>query len=490
MKRRKTNIKPMFLLILLAVFSFFVINKTEGIDWEGKKQKMYESKPAECTTCKTGEGIKEIIDNDSSINYVLLDSSQAIDVTEEFTGSVEGIMDFGCRGLDPANFLSSKRYVCSTSGGGGIDFSEGDASSGGQGVLVKKNSKIKITKVTFPLALWLGQYTYVDSNKQIRKDSPDYRSNGQQLDPEIVSRSLSPEEATQFNDEISGTEKEPFVVKGKVKMDTGQVENLEQAEGEYQVENAPHEPGCILNGKPCDSKLAVSDYNVGKSNYIASNQKYGGYMLDQAPGGDKKPDSASEECLVEGQDYKELKNGVVTTCVNVPAIIAGWFMETFGLSQWEKCTIGEEIQTIDPKTGKPITINQKSGECVDPKTLGIKMTPIFGDPDVCEDELCANAYLSQSYKETLAPSESKGVTVSGSPKTSTMFFVATECALQIDGKNVPVLCLWDASPILLNYKLQEKDKAPNQEDFPKSFTYYWGNVSQSMKISSKVYRVD
>ena len=72
MKRRKTNIKPMFLLVLLAVFSFFVINKTEGIDWEGKKQKMYESKPAECTTCKTGEGIKEIIDNDSSINYVLL----------------------------------------------------------------------------------------------------------------------------------------------------------------------------------------------------------------------------------------------------------------------------------------------------------------------------------------------------------------------------------------------------------------------------------
>ena len=165
-------------------------------------------------------------------------------------------------------------------------------------------------------------------------------------------------------------------------------------------------------------------------------------------------------------------------------------METFGLSQWERCTIGEEIETVDPKTGEIIKTRQKSGECVDPKTLGIKMTPIFGEPDVCEDELCANAYLSQSYRETLAPSESKGVTISGSPKTATMFFVATECALQIDGKNVPVLCLWDASPILLNYKLQEKDKAPRQEDFPKSFTNYWGSVSQSMKISSKVYRVD
>ena len=80
--------------------------------------------------------------------------------------------------------------------------------------------------------------------------------------------------------------------------------------------------------------------------------------------------------------------------------------------------------------------------------------------------------------------------MSGNPKTSIMFFVATECALRIDGRNVPVLCLWDASPILSNFNLQEKDKAPNQEDFPTNFGFYWNSVVQSMKLSAKKYEID
>ncbi len=487
MIQKKVNRKPMLLLLGLILFSFFASKKLSNIDWEKEETPIYESKPAECTTCKTGEGIQEEIDEDDSLNYVLLDNSQTVDVTDSMMGDIKGISVFDCRGLDPANFLESKRYICSTPGSGGIDFANGNASGGGQGVVVSKDTKITITKITFPLALWLGQYTYVDSNKQIRVDSPDYRSNGQQIDPEIVSRTLSPNEAVEFNESISDTVKKPFVVEGKIKMDTGEVKNLQAADGEYQVENAPHEPGCIVGGEPCDPKLAVSDYNVGKSNYIGSDEKFGGYLGQQAPGGDKKIVDDGEECLIEGKDYKELKKGLRTTCENVAAIIKGLFLQTFGLAKWERCTIGEEVTSRDPNTGAITTSRNVTKECIDPKRLGIKMTPIFGEPDKCEKELCANATLTQSYRETLSPSESKGVTVSGNPKNATMFFVATECSLQIDGINVDVLCLWDASPILLNYKLQEKDKAPNQEDFPKNFTTYWTTVHKSMEISTKVY---
>lgn len=490
MRRQRVNQKAMLFLVGLLLFSFFAIKNLSGIEFEKENVTTLGVKAAECTNCQTGEGIKEIIDEGSSINYVLLDESQTIELQNNPGESVLGIHDFGCQGIDPANFLSSRRYVCSTQGSGAIDFSTGSATSGGEGVVVSKNSRIEITRVTYPLALWLGQYTYRDSNKQIRKDSPDYRSNGQQIDPEIVSRSLSPKEAISFNDAISDTVKKPFVVKGKVKMDVGDSKDLDDVEGEYKVENAPHNPGCIVDGKSCDPKLAVSDYNVGKSNYIASNEKYGGYLAQQAPGGDKKMIDDSSECLVEGEDYKEIDNGVVTSCINVSAIISGWFMETFGLSAWRRCTVGEAVQTTDPQTGQIIKSVEKSAECVDTKSLGIKMTPIFGEPDKCEKELCANAFLTQSYRETLSPSESKGVTISGNPKTASMFFVATDCALRIDGQNVPVLCLWDASPILLNYKLQEKDKAPDQKDFPKSFNSYWGNVNQAVKISSKIYNID
>ncbi|MGI6484112.1 MAG: hypothetical protein ACOX0R_00600 [Candidatus Dojkabacteria bacterium] len=494
MRKKPINTKAMFFLIGLSLFSLWMVNIFSKTDFSKTESQVPVAQPAECTNCQTGEVIEEVIDEDASINYILLDNSQTVTLLDSSDSSVLGISGSDCQGIDPANFLSSKRYVCSTQGSGKIDFtSDGTKSKpGGKGIIVSKDSTIRITKVTYPLALWKGQYTFIDSNKQIRKDSPETRSNGQQIDPEIISRTLSPQEAIGFNESISGTEKKPFVVEGKIKMNLGDVENLNDVKGEYQVEDRSRQPECTVYGKTCDPKLAISDYNVGKSNYIASDEKYGGYLGAQAPGGDAKIISDNSECLVEGKDYKEIddKDGVVTSCVNVSAMIKGWFTATFGLSQWEECKIGESVERVDPETGETIITTEKSGECVDPKSLGIKMTPIFGEPDNCEKELCANAFLTQSYRETLSPAESGGLKTSGNPKTSVMFFVATKCALEIDGTNVPVLCLWDASPILSNFNLQEKDKAPGQKDFPKNFNAYWNSVARSMKLSAEKYGIN
>ncbi len=487
MKRRQVNRKPLLLLLVLTLFSFFLVKYVSKFDFKKEKILLDVKKPAECTSCQVSEGIKENIYDEVSMNYVVLDKSQTIELTDSEMESVLGIKDVGCGVIDAENFLASKRFVCSTQGAGSMDFSKGSGKPGGKGVVVDKNTKITIKSISYPLALWLGQYTYVDSNKQIRKDSPEYPSNGQQIAPEIVARDLAPKEAIEFYDSISGTEKKPFEVQGKIKMDISNGVDLDIADGKYKIVNDPEEPGCVVNGVPCDPKLAVSDYNVGKSNYIASDEKYGGYLAAQAPRGDKKMIEDDSECLVEGRSFSEIKDGNVKACDSIVAHITGIFQKTFDLRTWERCTIGEAVETKDPVSGVTTYVRRPSGECIDPKTLSIKMPPIFGEPYVCEKELCANAFLTQSYRETLSPSESKGLQVSGNTKTSTMFFVATPCSLEIDNNQVDVLCLWDASPLLLNYRLQERDTAPNQEDFPKNFSSYWMSVQKSVTQSSEVY---
>ncbi len=487
MRRKQVNRKPLFLLLVLTLFSVFVVKNISISDFKKKEKPLDVEQPAECTSCQVSKGIQEDIDDEMLVNYIVLDKSQTIQLTGSALESVLGVKDVGCGVIDAQNFLESERFVCSTNGSGNIDFSKGDASPGGKGVMVDKDTKIEITSISYPLAFWLGQYTYVDSNKQIRRDSPELRSNGQQIDPEIVARDLAPHEAIEFYDSVSGTVKKPFEVQGKIKMDISNGQDLDIADGKYKVVNAPHEPGCTLFGQPCDPELAVSDYNVGKSNYISSDEVYGGYLAAQAPGGDPKMIEDNTECLVEGRHFSEIDVGNVRACDSVVAHITGIFQQTFDLRTWEGCTIGEEREVIDPVTGGTTYIRVPTGKCVDPKTLTIKMPPIFGEPYKCEKELCANALLTQTYRETLSPEESGSLQVSGNTKTSTMFFVATPCSLEIDGNGVDVLCLWDASPILLNYRLQERDTSPKQEDFPQNFTSYWMSVLKVTNLSAQVY---
>ena len=85
-----------------------MVNIFSKIDFSKTEPQLPVSQPAECTNCQTGEIIEEVIDEDASINYILLDNSQTVTLLDSSDSSVLGISGSDCQGIDPANFLSSK----------------------------------------------------------------------------------------------------------------------------------------------------------------------------------------------------------------------------------------------------------------------------------------------------------------------------------------------------------------------------------------------
>ncbi len=487
MRKQRTNRKAMLLFISLILCSFSIVKTFGKTRDENKPIEIVSTASQECKNCVDKTGVEQkIVPEESKYQIVYLDESQTVDISDKVKGEVKGsscapaVNDLG----------SAVREIC-TGGSGEIDFSEGGEVSGsGGGVLVRKDAQFELVQVTYPLSFWLGQYVYQNSNKEIKNTSPEYRSNGEQIDEEYVSKTLSPEEANEFRNSISGTVRENFSVEGKA--DLPEVESITSKQtGKYIVQNSPSEPK-----NKCPEEVGVSDYNVGKSNYIASDAENGGYLRQQIPGGDKYELLEDKACLEEGGDFKTATSGLYTACLDVVAIVKGWFSKTFGKEQWDGCT-GKQMVTVkvtDPKTGAITEKYQeeqtvKSGECIDIENVAIKMAPIFGDPYVCTGEMCANAFQTYMYRGTLSPEQASGkVIASKDSDESLMFFVATKCGVTVDGKGpYDVLCLWDASQTLLNYKLQQKDKAPEQENFPSNFRTYWSKVENAVNESTVYY---
>lgn len=472
MNKGRKNKKALILLIVLCLFSFFVVKATKKMERDLEPKKEITSEVLECSTCGESSSLEENLEEDLTENILLVDEADTIDITDMVLGTDSG-GSISCRKLFSQSLKSSK-YVCSTDNAGNVEFYVGEL-EGGADVTVN-NYAFTINKITYPLAFGLGQYRYIDSNKQIRKKSPDYRSNGQQIDTAYVSKTLAPNEVEDFEENISGTVREPFQVEAKVylKSAADKIDNSQNGRM-YQIENKEGDPECMFKDKTCSTepKFAVSDYNVGKSNRIAY---YAGYYGGQIPGGDEELNIVDEdivteqECLVEGENFKNIERGKKVVCNrSLPSRLLATFTEFFSAGEVEVCK------------------RDNWGFCQKAKKVAIKMTPIFGEPDKCEKELCANAFLSQTYTQTLSPEESNQlVGFGGSKNEALMFFVATECSLLVGGKEkVDVYCLWDASPTLLNYNLQAKDKSPNQEDFPWNFNRYWAGVSGAINWSDE-----
>lgn len=486
MIRIKRNKKPVLLLLLLTVFSFFTIKLVQSSHLRTQQFDVKMNEPQQCDNCNASDDdilTEKVIEDISEDNIVLIKDKDTVDITSKVaTGFIKGLNEIDCGAISADTLLASIRKTCSN-GAGPVDFStSNDAASVGDGVVVTKDTKVEIKEITYPLSLFLGQATYQDSNKQIRKKSPEYRSNGQQIDVEYVTRNLSPKESETFSKSLTKTEKVPFKVEAEVKL--GGADGIDSSNpGEYAVRNAPHNPGCTVEGKSCDRKLAISDFNVEKSNQLASDSNYGGYLMGQAPGGDKYEKEEDSSCLVEDTNYTVWDKGVVNACrQSAAASIVAKFKQAFSSTKWKRCTVGEEVRD---ENGNVSVITES---CIDTKNIGIKMTAIFGEPYECTDDLCANAMLVDRYRSVLSPKEAGGIQeVSTNPNKSLTKFVATNCKISIDGTTVDVYCLWDASAYLLNYQLQAKDSAPHQEDFPKDFNSYWRSVKKSSDMSSERY---
>lgn len=476
MIEKSRNKKPIFLLILLMGFSLVTVKIVRQFAVSEVEVNM--TMPQECENCDSQKN-NQLIEDIPEEDIVYLKQEDTVSLSSDAIGTIKGVRHYTCGAIPTSTLLASIRKTCSN-GSGQVDFSSGSGVDSGEGVLVTKDSKVVITEITYPLSVFLGQSTYQDSNKQIRKDSPESRSNGQQIDVEYVTRNLSPKESEKFSKSLNKTERVPFEVEAEIKL--GGAESITSSNpGEYTIRNAPHNPKCKVKGKPCPRELAISDFNVEKTNKLASDSKYGGYLMGQAPGGDHYENKETKSCLVEDENYTVWDKGVINACDQGKAAkIGAIFKEMFSSSAWKRCTVGEEVNGSVEK-----------GTCIGTRGIGIKMTPIFGDPYECTDDLCGNAMLTDRYRSILSPQEADGLQeVSTNPNQRLTQFIATDCAISIDGVSFGVYCLWDASMFLSNYQMQAATSAPHQEDFPENFNVYWKSVKKSSDISAGVYGLE
>jgi hypothetical protein len=511
MSRKKRSNKAGLVLISLVLIGYVFINVGEKVTFgnESVQAPVVESLPEpqqECTNC-AGEVEEKIIQEEPQAMIALIGEEYTVDVTGEVEGWSD-VWDFvlnypTCNAYDPAQGLESVSKLCGT-GGTPVNLDERSVGKEFSNV-IRRNTQvdasaitnIELTHVTYPLAFFLGQFVMKDSNREASLESPNYPSNGQIIDKNYTLKTHSPADSEEYSEYLEETVRKDYEVSADVDADdtdgqdgTFAADSME--EGKYGVVN--------MNDAECACKepeVSNSDYNPGSPNRQGSIG--GGWLRQQAPDGDNYEIPNLDQCLARGEDYQMMAFGNVSACFDLRGTVAGkiggTFSKVFDRGEWENCNDAKTVCVPDDQGGEVCTIEQPSENCTGSMQLGVKMTPIFGDPYICEDELCANAYLTNSYKAGLSPSETDSKVIEGgSSEDSLMFFIGTPCVANVSTGNstrsVGVTCLWDVSPYLLDYKLQASNEAPNDDEFPSSFEVYWDLVTQAMELSAAYYGLD
>ncbi|MHC1716505.1 MAG: hypothetical protein AB9915_01235 [Candidatus Dojkabacteria bacterium] len=489
---RKTNKKGLLLILSLLGFALLAVSLTENVKKDTTPAEYTADTPQVCQNCSSS--IEQNVTQEEGSSVYEFDESQVVDVTEQVKGSKSGVQSL----CDPAvNKVDLVRRVCSDNGVGLHHEvpKDGELVSGGGSIDTEKINSFKLTKVTYPLAFWLGKYVMATSNRQITKTDSAYSSNGEQIDPDYQLKTLSPQQSVEMTEALPATVRQPFEVTGRLEVNANTVQ-VPPKDGNYTVSNADSDPKC-----GCPTTVSTSDYNVGDSNLVSTFESkdggdIGGYWRQQIPGGDNY-DYGSKNTCIKTSEFEDVNVGLETACTTnaLVSFVKGLFktFSSFDVDKWDHCDEdGVQVCTTDEE-GKE-TCHTERDTCVDPRNIVVMMTPIFGEVYECSKGICANSFLTYSYRGTLSPSQAEGkVETSSDLNSSLMYFLSTPCKADIefdDGSfemDVDVRCLWDASPTLFGYRLQAKDKAPNQEDFPQTYEEYWKGVEKAISDSAVKY---
>ncbi len=502
MTKNKRSNKAGLVLVSLVLVSYLFINLGEKVTFGNAsiQPPIEESldQPKECTNC--GDGIKEeIILEEPQVGVAMVGEEYTVDIT----GEVEGWDDFWkifltpatCDGYDPEQGLDSTLRLCNE---GGVEIpldkdSLGSALKneifGAQNVKIDADTKIELTQVTYPLAFFLGQFVIKNSNREASIESPNYPSNGQIIDKNYTLKTHSPAESEEYSEIFEETVRKDYEVTATINTpnEGRDFTTDKQEDGKYGITNVD-DAKCACE----EPEVSNSDYNPASPNRQGSIG--GGWLRQQAPDGDNYKNPELDGCLTLNKDYKMMLFGNVIACFDVANTvsgkISGLFSKVFDRGHWENCN-EQTVCTEDDQGVETCTIVEASEECTNTLTIGVQMTPIYGDPYECEEELCANAYLTNAYKAGLSPAEADSKMIeAGNSDDNLMFFIGTPCRANITAgttRNVGVTCLWDVSPYLLDYNLQKTFEAPNDEEFPSTFNIYWDLVMQAMELSADYY---
>ena len=530
---RKKNKNGISFLLFLIIFGFVAVrfgnSFSNDMKVESWSEEVVELAEQECVNCGTliEEQVPvelgyEIIEMDEGLiniaNYMDEDSPEVL-------GLLSGVRNFlnlfssGDCNIEDDMTLESAVALCESSSGGTVQLSGGSAVPSGGGFLVDSKTRVVITEVNYPLAYFLGQYVHENSRREISYRSPEYSANGENIDIDYIAKTLSPQEAEEFREDVDEfileNSRQAFSIKAVLELFANVQKGVMEALIGIEETDAEGE---------CDEFVRY-DFNNETANYVSYHERFGGFFRQQAPGGDNYEYPDDLACYEEGTHYFMSPGGNVLSCLNFQERVRGIIQKWFGSDDWEECTEGREecweITLPNGGTARHCERIRNPQKCVDTTNIGIEMAPLFGNPYhcnepvtrevcsyeyfqggqirelVCEtieetDRLCANAFLANSYKASLSPAQSASKRVGGDPEQSLMYFIGTPCKLNLVSENgtimpIDITCLWDASPNLLNYRLQAKDRAPGQEDFPQTFREYWNGVMNAIEVSSEKY---
>ena len=490
MTTRRKNRKNIIFLLALTIFAICfskLVNKYKYSNLEEKEEIAWVN-----TYSMDNVGVVEEHVDEDSINIIFLDPKYTIDITDMLDDSqlVLAEVDNPEEVCHINNSLTSDVILCNEGGG---DLVEGYGRNDGSG-LVSQDALFKLVTVTYPLPLWLGSYSYTSSTKEIStiqsvSNNYNYRGAGEQIDVEYQTKTLSPNEAKKVVEQVEELRRTDYEITNVILNTEPDSAETQQA-GEYGIHNMNDAKG------DCVEEVAIYDYNVGTPNLLGYDEENGGYLRGQKPNGDnyvKTLTDSEKFCFNVENEIKEIEKGFGVACGINLSRSSGTWKDTFEGSLWEKCTVcktrdgnGNCIEAADPTLCK----NFQSTETEIPM--------IYGDPLECdkENETCANAFLSYVYMGTLTPKSSSALKASSSDYDKDLtLFVATKCQAgavseegsQKLGDRFNMYCIWDATPFLLVYNLERKDKAPNQKDFPFDFQTYWQQVLDSALNSAKYY---
>jgi hypothetical protein len=416
----------------------------------------------ECTNCDSD--VSEVIQDTSEAEALIvsLTGDDVVDVSGEVLAEND-TSDY-CVEVDSESIIDMTSKSCREQDLP-VEYDANDGASKNGELINISNAKVTMESVTYPLLLWKGKYTVKSTNKEISLEDPVYNANGEQIDMDKYRSYYAPDVASRKEAEIEELDyyRDPFEVVGNIEMKEA------DAEGDMSAVVSPSS----VEVSSCGAEFTENDYNPETSNKMSTNL----YPVLQAPDSDGNGigddyDSISTPSCLPNDNIVTISSstGLGSACKrNLLEITRDFLSNIFGSNKWDNdCNCKENDE------GRMVC----EDGCVDPENITIKMSPIFGNLETCEDGVCTNVYMTNSVRGQMSPDQASTET----------FQIATPCKIRItaDDGNGPskiysVQCLWDATPVLMNYYQQQINTIPNQEDFPQSFDIYWKSVLQALE---------
>jgi hypothetical protein len=436
----------LMLLVLVSVFSTLIF----------KKFNVIVTNPTQTPLFNMGKELEVFYNNTKAdVAKTTVESTTNVTLYEngKVNQSVLGCMD-GSGNCD-FNSQTPSQPVCITQDAT-VDFKSGGSY---KGTMVSKNAVIQPYKITAPIALLSGSKYVKNSNLEITKEFPTFRSAGNLITKDQFMRSCIPGvNCDEYAEIADGSAKGPFAINVK---------------SQKVGEDNPSTSKATINQKLASAtpNIQPAETNPDTTNKEAKELD----LLTQVPGNQVTDrDFGTVKCLeVNPNGVSLVGSENFQACLSNIQPASFLSQAAISATRWAECL-------------------KNKASCEKTELIGIQIDAIFGSSKECKSGACASRYFDGTVAYSTIPGESAKLVPEDIDKSKLNynqpvvqpFYVTTPCQVLVDGKVVKTSCLWDVSPYKEVYEKERMSKMPNDPNFPKTFEEYWSMIETEIKARS------